>query len=102
MAKKKPSKQELKQSISIFKEFNQLSKAFLKLLHQKVAEKEKHISKIKFMVDDMIIPQKINTTLNIQTLDMNKTSVQKKGGFKYNQKMNWEEDLRKKRRGIIL
>jgi len=102
MGKNKPNKQDIKKALPIFKEFNKLSKAFLKLLNQKVAEKEKHISSIKVMVDDMVLPQESNSTINIQTLDMNNTSVRKKGGFKYNQKMNWEEDLRKKRGGIIL
>jgi hypothetical protein len=101
--KRKLNKQEAKKASSVFDEFNKLSKAFIKLLSQKVETKKKSVHTLSIMVSDMKIPEPYaNTTINIQTLDINNTKVKKKGSMSYNQKMDWEDDVRKKNRGIIL
>jgi hypothetical protein len=101
--KRKLSKQEAKQSNPIFQEFNKLSKAFIKLLGQKVESKRKSVHTLSVMVSDMKIPtQFTNSTINIQTLDMGKTKVKRKGSMSYNQKMSWEDDVRKRSSGTII
>jgi len=101
--KRRLSKKEEAQVLPIIKEFNKLSSSFLKLLGQKVDQKERQVAKIAVMVRGVSKPiGNESSTINIKTVDINKTIIKKQGGFSFNKKMDWEDDLRKKRRGLIL
>jgi hypothetical protein len=104
MAKQKMNKQEAKALLPVLEEFNKLSKSFIKLLSHKVEEKEKQVAKIKVMVTGMSVPKdRMNqSTISAMTVDINDTKVYKRGKGVFKQNMNWEDDLRQKRRGIIL
>ena len=99
--KKKLNHQQTKALLPIMKEFNRLSKGLIQLLNKRIEKKEKKLNTIKVMVSEFTVPVK-NHSLNIQTVDINKTVIKKKGQLSYNQSMSWEDDLRKKRRGLIL
>lgn len=98
------SKQEASKTVPVLKEFNALSRAFIKLLGQRVETKEKRVNKLSIMVTDMKIPQpNENSTIMVQTIDINDTRVKKKGSWGISkEKMNWEDDVKRRNRGIIL
>ena len=99
----KMSRAELKKTVPGLDEFNKFSQAFIKMLGQKVETKRKKVHTLSIMVDGLKIPDRYpNSTLNIQTIDINDTRVKKKGGWGYSQKMDWESDYRKRNRGFIL
>ena len=104
MSKKKINQQEAKAILPVLEEFNKLSKSFIKLLGHKVEEKEKHVAKIKVMVTGMSVPKdRMNqSTISAHAVDINNTKVYKRGKGVFKQKMSWEDDMREKRRGIIL
>jgi hypothetical protein len=83
------------------KEFNSVARFFIRLLGKKVAEKEKKIQRITVLISKVAIPKNIHT-ISIKTIDMNDTQVKKQGKYSFNQKMDWEEDFRNKKRGLIL
>lgn len=97
----KLNKQQTKKLIPAIKGFNKMAEVFIALLTKKINEKEKKLSGIRILVKDMPLPQRTHN-ISIQTLDMNRTMVKTKGGYSFNQKMDWEKDLRKKNRGILL
>ena len=100
--KKQYNKKEAKALLPKLMEFNKLSKAFINLLSQKVEQKEKHVASISLLVSDVTVPIPTNYNINIQTIDMNNTKVKRKGELGYTQTMNWEDDLKRRRRGIVL
>ncbi len=101
--KKRFSKQDAQKAKPIFQEFNKLSKAFIKLLGQKVEKKKKSVHTLSIMVSDMKIPNPYpNSTLNIQTLDMGHTRIKRKGSMSHNQKMSWEDDVKRRNSGKII
>lgn len=102
--KKKMNRQEAKTLMPVLEEFNKLSKSFIKLLGHKVEEKEKQVSKIKVMVSGMSLPKDMlnQSTISATTVDINNTQVYKRGKGLFKTNMSWEDDLRQKRRGIIL
>ncbi len=104
MAQKKMNRQEAKAILPVLEEFNKLSKSFIKLLSHKVEEKEKQVAKIKVMVTGMSVPKDMlnQSTISAQILDINNTKIYKRGKGVFKQNMDWEDDLRQKRRGIIL
>lgn len=106
MAEKKPSKMsnaDLKKTVPVLDEFNKFSQAFIKMLGQKVEDKRKKVHTLSIMVDGLKIPDRYpNSTLNIQTIDINDTRIKKKGDWSYSQKMDWESDFKKRNRGFIL
>jgi len=100
--KKRISPQEAKNLLPIVKEFNKLSKGFLKLLGQKIAHKEKKIAHIAVMVRGISRPTNPHhNSINIKTVDLDRAMI-RKFGLSSGQPMSWEDDLRKKRRGLIL
>lgn len=100
---KKLSAKKTKELVPVFKKFNSLSKIFIRMLQQKIENKEKEINRISVLVQDFKLPRQDQThTIDIQTIDIRKTVIRKKGGFAYDQKMNWEDDLKNRKRGIIL
>jgi|SaaInlStandDraft_3_1057020.scaffolds.fasta_scaffold57613_2 hypothetical protein len=99
--KKKFSRQQTKKMVPALKEFNSMAKAFLKLLHKKIEQKEKRISNIAVLVNEMAIPQS-HYSINIQTIDINQTTVRKKGKMSFNKSMDWEQDYRKRNKGLLL
>ena len=101
--KQKMSRQDLKKTIPVLEEFNKFSQAFIKLLGQKVETKRKSVHTLSVMVDGMKIPDRYpNSTLSIQTIDINNTRIKRKGDGGYSKKMDWETDYRKRSKGIIL
>lgn len=97
------SKADLKKNLPVLDEFNKFSQAFIKMLGQKVEDKRKKVHTLSIMVDGLKIPNRYpNSTLNIQTIDMNKTHIKKKGDWGYTKKMDWEGDYKKRNRGILL
>lgn len=100
--KKRISPQEAKNLLPIVKEFNKLSKGFLKLLGQKIEHKEKKVAHIAVMVRGISRPTTPHhNSINIKTVDLDR-SVIKKFGFSSSQPTTWEDDMRRKRRGLIL
>lgn len=99
--KKKLNALQTKKLVPVLKQFNAIAKVFLRVLSQKVAREEEHLSKIAVLVTGIAPPEQ-HHSISIQTIDINKTKVSKKGSFSFNQKMDWEQELRKKKRGMIL
>ncbi|RAP34228.1 hypothetical protein DID80_07505, partial [Candidatus Marinamargulisbacteria bacterium SCGC AAA071-K20] len=62
------------------------------------------VAKIKVMVTGMSVPKDMlnQSTISAQILDINNTKIYKRGKGVFKQNMDWEDDLRQKRRGIIL
>jgi len=101
--KKKLTKQQTKEALPSIKEFNGLAKLFMKLLGQQIEHKEKQMSNIQVLLNDIKLPQVTNrSNINIQTIDMNRTTVKKRGDASFNQLMNWEDQMRKQKRGLML
>ncbi|MFT5170703.1 MAG: hypothetical protein ACI9BD_000472 [Candidatus Marinamargulisbacteria bacterium] len=101
MAKKKLNKIQTKALLPVMRQFNKLAAGFIKLLTERVEQKEKQLANIKVMVTGVTIPVK-DQRISITTVDINKTIVKKKGQMSFTQKMDWEDELRKKKRGLIL
>jgi hypothetical protein len=97
----KLNKQQTKKLIPAIKAFNKMAEIFISLLNKKIKEKETKINRIRVMVKDVPLPQRTHN-ISIQTVDLNTTMVKTKGGSSFNQRMDWEKDLRKKNRGILL
>ena len=95
------NKQQAKSLIPAFKGFNKVAKIFIQMLTKKIAEKEKRLSRIRVMVSDIALPQN-HSSINITTVDINKTIVRQKGRMSFNQKMDWEEDFLKNRKRFII
>ena len=95
------TKQQAKSLIPAFKGFNNIAKVFIQMLSKKIEEKEKRISKIRVMVSDIALPQN-HSSINITTVDINKTVVRQKGRMTFNKKMDWEEDFLKNRKRFII
>ncbi len=101
--KRKYTKQEAQKAMPAVKEFNKLAAVFLKLLNQKVEQKQKRLSTISVLVNEISVKRDQRSMINIQTVDMKQTIVKKAGLGAFNQTMNWEDDYRKNRRkGVIL
>ena len=104
MAKRKSklTRQELKELLPVAKELNPIAKLFIKTLNRNIEQKKKKINTIRVMLDGPVKFPKHQHTLSIHALDLKNTviSSKKKGVFK--QTMKWEDDFRKKNRGIIL
>lgn len=101
--KRKLSKADTKKVMPKISEFNGLSKMLLKLLGQRIEEKEKKLNNIKVLVTDMGKVSNINRgNINIQTIDINQTRVKKRGDFSYNQVMDWESHLKRQKKGLVL
>ena len=50
----------------------------------------------------MAIPHK-HHDIDIQTIDIRKTTIQKKGSYSFNKTMDWEQDLKSiRKKGLIL
>jgi len=93
------NKKEAEKLIPLIREFNKIASGFLRILSKKVENKER---KIAVMVSSITIP-KAQFNINIQTVDINKTIVTKRGQYQSNQTMNWESDIMKNmRRGQII
>jgi len=93
-----------KELVSFLDEFNSLSDAFIKILTNRVDTKKKKLHTLSVMITDMKIPtEDKRSTISIQAIDINDTRVLKKGNWGSNkQKMSWEDDVRRRNRGIIL
>tara|TARA_B100001113_G_C21112992_1_gene624075 strand:+ start:200 stop:508 length:309 start_codon:yes stop_codon:yes gene_type:complete len=102
MAKKKLSTKDAKESISLLKEFNRLSKGFIKLLDQQVTTQRKKVSTLSIMVSEIKIPENKNRSVNVQMIDLKNTKGTKKGKGLFSQKMDWEKDIESQNKGIIL
>ena len=98
---KKLNKLQTKALLPVMKAFNKMAKGFINLLTKKVQEKEKKLANIKVMVNEITVPVKQHN-LSIQTVDINKTVVKKKGELSYTQSMSWEDEVKRKKRGMIL
>ena len=53
------------------------------------------------MVNDIALPQN-HSSINITTVDINKTVIRQKGQMSFNKKMDWEEDFLKNRKRYII
>ncbi len=95
------TKQQAKSLIPVFKGFNSVAKVFIQMLSKKIEDKEKHLSKIRVMVNDIALPQN-HSSINITTVDINKTVIRQKGQMSFNKKMDWEEDFLKNRKRYII
>ena len=100
--KRRYTRKEAQQTLPAVRDFNKLASTFLKLLGQKIEQKEKRLNKVSFVVSGFSPLPKWHNTINIQTIDMQNTVVRKQGSSSYNQNMNWEDDFRKRRKGIVL
>lgn len=101
--KKKLGKQQTKTLLPIIKKFNQMAGLLIRSLTQKIEHEERQLSKIRVMVNDIKVPASaFQSNINITTVDIGKTTVKEKGSFAHNQVMDWEKDLGKRSKGIIL
>jgi len=100
--KRKLSAIESKKWIPIISELNKMADAIVKILTNQVQEKEKKLHTLSLIVSDIKIPQKSFKTIEIRLTDINDTKVMKKGQWSFNQRMNWENDIRDKKKGQII
>ncbi|MCP4049899.1 MAG: hypothetical protein GY730_04255 [bacterium] len=99
--RRKLTNAQTKKAMPAIKEFNSLAKVFLRLLGTKIRHKEENVARIAVMVSDMAkAPSQHN--ISIRTIDINKTTINKKGSYSFNKKMEWEQDIRSKNKGLIL
>ncbi len=99
--KKKISRAQAQQLLPEVSKFNSLAKMLIKMLDGNVDRKEKHLSAMRASLSKKIQKDRSSNT-SVMTVDINRTMVKKKGGYSYNKPMNWEEDLKNRRRGIVL
>jgi hypothetical protein len=99
--KKKISRSQAAQLLPEVSKFNSLAKMLLKILDGNIDRKEKHLSAMRMSLNKKIQKDR-SSNISVMTVDINRTMVKKKGGYSYNKAMNWEEDLKNKRRGIVL
>jgi hypothetical protein len=103
---KRLSAQEAKKILPIVTEFNKLSKSFLKLIGHKIEHKEKEVRRVAVMVRGFSKPMaNQNSTINIRSVDLRKSFFKKAGGLfssSSDRKLTWEEDIKRKRGGMIL
>ena len=103
-APQKLKKHQTKALLPILKKFNQMAKVLIDSLTHKVKREEEELTRIKIMITGIKIP-KVSAhlnTINIQTIDINTTSIRNRGQGSYNQVMDWEKKMRSKKKGIIL
>ena len=100
--KKQYTAQEVRKILPSIRKFSSLADTLLGLLDSEIDQKKDEINSIKVLITDMKIPQEPNYSINIQAIDINDTRVSKKGKGKFNQKISWEDEVRKNNRGIIL
>jgi hypothetical protein len=100
--KKKLGAQETKKLIPVFEQFNKLAKVFIKSLNKRIEQKENNIKKINVMLSGGKLPTQPGPNISIQTVDIGQTKVKEKGKYSFNRKMDWEQDINKKNKGIIL
>jgi hypothetical protein len=99
--KKKISRAQAQQLLPEVSKFNSLAKMLIKMLDGNVDRKEKHLSAMRASLSKKIQKDR-SSNISVMTVDINRTMVKKKGGYSYNKPMNWEEDLKNRRRGIVL
>ena len=103
LPKKKLGKHQTRSLLPIVKKFNKMATVLIRSLTQLIAHEERQLSKIRVMVNDIKIPTSAyQSTINITTVDIRKTTISQKGSFSHNQVMDWEKNLGKKSKGIIL
>ncbi len=100
--RRKYTRDQAKKAMPAIREFNRLAEMFINLLGQKIEQKEQRLNTVSFMVNSYSPLPKWHNTINIQTVDMKNTIVRKQGDYSYNQKMNWEDDYQKRKKGIVL
>lgn len=83
------------------KKFNSIAKVLIRLLSQKIEQKEKALGNISVVVNGSVKMERRNT-LSITTVDINKTTISRKGSAAYSTGMSWEDQLKRQKRGIIL
>jgi len=88
--------------LPMFKEFNSLSKVFIRMLNKKIEDKQNSVKQIKVLVSGMSTPSELQSNISITTVDINKTSVRGKNSGSYNQVMDWESDFMKNRKKFII
>lgn len=101
--KKKLKPGQTKALIPLIKKFNAVANVLINSLNQKLEREKRELAHIRVMVDAITIPEdERNHQINITTLDMGKTKIKKKGNMAFNQVMEWEKEMRGKRKGVIL
>ena len=99
--KKKISRAQAEALLPEVTKFNALAKMLLKILDGNIDRKEKHLRDMRESLNKKIKKDR-SSNINVMTMDIKRTMVTKKGGYSYNKAMNWEEDLKNRRRGIVL
>lgn len=101
--KRKPKlgKERSKALVPMMKQFNKMAKSMIALLTKQIDYKEKKLSTISVLIQDLKIPES-KSTISIQALDMNKTKYNKKGFGSENKLMEWERKYREQDKGIML
>jgi len=100
----KLKKHQTKALLPILKKFNQMAKVLIDSLSHKVKREEAELARIKVMVTGIKVPKVAAhlNTINIQTIDINSTSIRNRGQGSYNQVMDWEKKMRSKKKGLLL
>lgn len=102
-SQKKLGKHKTRSLIPVLNKFNKMATVLIRSLSQKIAYEEQQLSKIRVMVNDIKIPASAyQSSINITTVDLGKTTIKQKGSFSHNQVMDWEKDLGKRSKGVIL
>jgi len=83
------------------KKFNSIAQLFIRLLTEKIEAKERALGNVSVVVNSGFKAERRNS-ISITTVDINRTTISKKGSFSYNQGMKWEDQLRKQKRGRII
>lgn len=81
--------------------FNSIAKVLIRILTEKIEAKERALGNISVIVNSGYKAERRNT-FSITTIDINRTSINKKGSYSYNKTMPWEEQLRRQKRGKII
>lgn len=90
---------DVKKLVPFMRKFNAMSKAFLALVNFEIEEKEK---RIRVLVTEMGVPNMQTNRISITTVDLGKTKIRVKGGSSSNQLMEWEKQMRKTNKGLLI
>lgn len=102
--KRKLNRQETKKLIPALKGFNKLAKVFIKLLQNKIDKKEKQVSSIKLLVNDM--PTNFSPSQHhgiiINNIGADQFTIREKGKSSYKKKTKWDDIKPSGNKGVIL
>jgi hypothetical protein len=89
----------IKSNMSLFEDFNRISKGFISLLENQLKSKKKKTKRLSIMVSELKLPENHNS-VTVEIIDINNTRGVSRHKV-YKNKMPWETDIHKKKGPLI-